>query len=149
VSDAAVGGEGGQRIMSAAAEKERVVERATARVLLWGGPAKNVVHMAGVIREVNAEEWLAPLLSDIHQTALTRGLKEVELDIRALEYANAALWRALVVWIKQIRERPGTYNLRVTWDRGRRWQEIALTTLRVFGFDPKTGDRVLIEGLQP
>jgi len=135
--------------MGAAADKEKVIERPTATVHLWGGPAKNVVHMVGVIREANAEAWLTPLLSDIHTTALARGLKEVELDIRALEYANAALWRSLVVWIKQIRERPGTYNLRVTWDPGRRWQEIALSTLRVFGFDSKTGVRVMIEGLDP
>jgi hypothetical protein len=146
-----LGRDEGERVTSAPIpkEKERVVVRATATIHLWGGPAGNVVRMAGVMREADAESWLVPLLSDVHRTAIVRRFKEVELDIRDLEYANAALWRSLVVWIKRIREQSGSYNLRVTWDRSRRWQEIALSTLRVFAFDPKTGVGVVLEGVDP
>jgi hypothetical protein len=111
------------------------VVRGAVQVRIWE-QGHNIVALVGVISEPDVARWLQPLLEDIHQAALVRGLDEVILDIRNLEYANAALWKCLVVWLKRIREpRERIYGLRLRANDQHRWQQIGVPTLRIFGAD--------------
>lgn len=115
------------------------------RVHMWVGSG-NVIRLTGVMREPNVGTWLAPLIDEIDRVAIEQRMREVVLDIRGLAYANVALWRCLVLWLKRIRTRPDAhYNVRLISDSGHRWQQIGVPTLRVFGKDSRGTDRLIIQ----
>jgi hypothetical protein len=116
----------------------------TAHVEVWAG-ATNTVRMVGVMREANIATWLLPLIDEIHTTATEARFEEVVLDIRPLEYANAALWRCLVHWVKRVcHEGSSTYKLRIVSDPKRYWQQIGVPTLCAFSIDPSGVDRLIL-----
>jgi hypothetical protein len=122
----------------------RVIEHGAVQVSLWtnGG---NTIAFEGVVREADVDSWLLPLIDDVHRTATIRQFAELVLDIRKLEYANATLWKCLVLWLKRLREeQAGRYVLRIVADTTRPWQHIGIPKLRVFG-----GNRLLIEECTP
>lgn len=118
---------------------------ANAQVDICGGRGE-IVRLTGVIRDANVEGWFAPLISTIHTRAITTPLREVVLDIRDLEYANAAFWRCMVRWLKRIQSTsPAPYRLRVLCNLRRTWQAVALPTLRVFGVDVSGIEHIVLE----
>lgn len=125
----------------------RRVVRSTVRVDVWAAPG-NVVRMTGVMREPDVGSWLVPLIEEIHAGALEAKLDEVVLDIRTLEYANAALWRCLVLWLKRIRDASETYRLRLISNPVHRWQSVGVPALKVFGLDAQGTERLIVEGLR-
>lgn len=113
----------------------RLVERASLRVRVGGGQGNQIV-IEGVLREVDVGVWLTPLIDEVHQEAVAQALGEVVLDLRPLEYANASVWRCLVLWVRQIRRDPeARYNLRLLSEPKHRWQGIGISALRAFGAD--------------
>jgi hypothetical protein len=127
--------------------RARAIVHGSVQVHLWTGVTGNTVLLSGVMRELEVGAWLRPLLEDIHEVAVEHSMKEVVLDIRRLEYANAALWKCLVAWLKRIHQ-PGTkYNLRVISDPSQSWQRIGIPTLRVFGTDSQGVERLVVEEL--
>jgi hypothetical protein len=124
-------------------DERRVAQRA-AQVEVWPA-ASNIVRMSGVMRESNISLWLLPLIDQIHSKALQSGFEEVVLDIRALEYANAALWRCLVHWVKRVcQSATVTYKLRILSDPSRSWQQIGVPTLRAFSLDTSGTERLIL-----
>ena len=96
--------------------------------------------ISGILREPEVGSWLIPLVEEMHQSAVEEALEELVLDLRNLEYGNASIWKCLVHWLKLAREDPrARYRLRVRSSAGRRWQEIGMSALRVFG-----GDRLVV-----
>jgi hypothetical protein len=128
--------------MEAAALKRRprIVHHGDARVSMrLAGNA--FVHIEGVMREANVDDWLRPLIEDVHRYTVDMQCTEVALDIRKLEYANAALWRCIVAWLKRIRDdEHARYNLRLCANVTHRWQQLGVPMLTVFGVD-----RLIIE----
>jgi hypothetical protein len=94
----------------------------------------NTVVLEGVLREPEPAKWLCPFIDDIHRQANEHEIKEVELDLRPLEYANAAAWKCIVYWVRLLKEPSMTpYQLHVIGDQKHRWQQVGITTLRIFG----------------
>jgi hypothetical protein len=93
------------------------------------------LRIAGSLREKDVGAWFEPLIQQIHAAATEHAVPEVVLDLRDLEYANAALWSCLVDWLRLIRrEMRQTYKLRLrSGPHG--WQRIGVPTLIVFGVD--------------
>jgi hypothetical protein len=115
----------------------RQVKRPTALLSV----ASQTVRISGVLREMQTDEWLSPLLNDVHEQAVAAGLPEVVLDLRDLSYANAALWKCIVDWLKLLRrDTRGSYSLRVRSDPRHRWQQLGLPALGVFG-----AERLILE----
>jgi hypothetical protein len=77
--------------MSVRGLSARQVRRPTALVSI----TSQTVRISGVLREIDTDEWLSPLLSDVHEQAVAHALPEVVLDLRDLTYANAALWKCI------------------------------------------------------
>lgn len=99
------------------------------------------VVMEGVVSEPDVASWLMPLIGEVHREAVRIHESEVVLDLRKLEYANAALWKCIVSWLKMLKEDASAhYSLRIVPDATHRWQEVGLPMLRVFG-----GNRVILE----
>jgi hypothetical protein len=100
-----------------------------------------VVTFEGVMREANPSEWFMPLIDSVHSKAVARGVLEVALDIRRVEYANAAAWKCLVYWLRAMREDPqARYCLCIRCDEAHQWQQIGMPALRAFG-----GHRLIVE----
>jgi hypothetical protein len=92
------------------------------------------VKFQGVLEEQDVRSWLLPFLTDIHREAIRRGMTEVVFDIRQLSYANAGLWRSMLVWLRRLeRDDRGTYRLRLLSDPVYRWQKIGVPALQPFG----------------
>jgi hypothetical protein len=101
----------------------------------------NRLELSGSLREPHPDEWFDPLIKEIHSEAIAARLEEVELDIRELEYANAAVWKCFVAWLRLIRtDAQAAYNLRIRSDPKYTWQRVGLASLAVFG-----GDRLIVE----
>ena len=123
----------------------RVVKQGAARVDVWLN-GSSLVRIRGVMRELKVSSWLLPLIDEIHATARAQHLAEVVLDIRALEYANAALWRCLVHWVKRVRQQvEEPYRLRIVSNPGCSWQRIGVPSLRPFSVDDSGAERIVLE----
>jgi hypothetical protein len=93
----------------------------------------NVVVLEGVLREQDPAMWLGPIIDDIHRCATREGLRQVVLDLRGLTYANAAAWKCIVYWVRLLKEPSDKpYKLSILADEKHRWQQVGMTTLRVF-----------------
>jgi hypothetical protein len=100
----------------------------------------HTIKLQGVLNEHDVRDWLYPLLRNIHQTALSTNMPEVVFDIRLLTYANASLWRSLVLWMRLLRESPSTpYSVRLLSDPVYRWQKMGIPPLARLG-----GERLVI-----
>ena len=101
----------------------------------------NSLVFEGVFREQNVEEWFRPLIDELHARAVTLKLDEVVLDLRQLEYANAAAWKCLVYWMRLLQDDGNArYNVRIVANEAHRWQRVGMPSLQVFG-----RDRLIIE----
>ena len=99
-----------------------------------GEVGSNIVHIEGILREPDVQVWLSPIIESVHRSAVRAALAEVILDIRKLEYANAAAWRCLVQWLHLIhRDVKANYTLRIRSQPAYRWQVVGMSTLRIFG----------------
>lgn len=100
----------------------------------------HTVKLQGVLHEADVREWLQPFLLGIHQAAVGSSLPEVVFDIRQLSYANASLWRSLVLWLRLLRESPSTpYSVRLLSDPVYRWQKLGVPPLARLG-----GERLVV-----
>ena len=106
-----------------------------------GGARGNTLELRGIMREPEVASWLGPLIERVHREAVSQGLQEVVLDLRALEYTNATLWKSLAVWLRMVREDPrARYVLRLLSDSARSWQRVGVPMLRIFG-----GSKLVVE----
>lgn len=102
-------------------------ESRNALIVQVGG---HTVRLQGVLNEVDVRDWLYPFLTGIHQAAASTNMPEVIFDIRQLTYANAGLWRSLVLWLRLLRESPSTpYSVRLLSDPVYRWQKLGIPPL--------------------
>ncbi|RYE92962.1 MAG: hypothetical protein EOO75_05460 [Myxococcales bacterium] len=100
----------------------------------------HTIKMQGVLHEVDARDWLYPFLLGIHQAALAEQMPEIVFDIRLLTYANASLWRSLVLWLRLLRDARSTpYRVRLLSDPVYRWQKLGVPPLARLG-----GARLLV-----
>ncbi|MFO0662266.1 MAG: hypothetical protein U0165_20910 [Polyangiaceae bacterium] len=112
--------------------KRKEFDRASAHVEVTG----HTIRIRGVIGEPDTTPWLSELLGDVHQDAVASKIPEVVLDIRQLRYANAAWSRALLVWLRRVREnKENTYCIRLLCDPIIRWQKYSVPPLQSFGAD--------------
>jgi hypothetical protein len=102
---------------------------------LFAAPGSdNVVVLEGVLREADPAMWLLPLIDDIHARATRDRLQLVVFDLRTLTYANAAAWKCIVYWVRRLKDvSDAPYRLCILGDEKHRWQQVGMSTLRVFG----------------
>jgi len=92
------------------------------------------IKLQGVLHEQDARDWLCPFLLEIHRIAVETAMPEVIFDIRQLAYANAALWRSLVFWLRLLKQSPDTpYRVRFLSDPVYRWQKLGVPPLARLG----------------
>jgi hypothetical protein len=112
--------------------KRQEFDRASAHVEVTG----HTIRFRGVIGDPDTSPWLSELLSEVHKDALSSKIPEVVLDIRQLRYANAAWSRALLFWLRRVRETQGSaYSIRLLCDPIIRWQKYSVPPLQSFGAD--------------
>jgi hypothetical protein len=114
---------------------QKSVQRGPLQIL----PGDGSVIFKGVIREPDPASWFGPLIEELHASAVRQERASVEVDLRELEYANAAAWKLFVFWLKRMTDDKATYQLRFLCNEAHRWQQIGMSTLRVFG-----GERVQV-----
>ena len=80
---------------------------------------------------------LDAFLSELHSEAQRRGVKEVELDLRELEFMNSSCFKSFVSWISEIGEleRSKEYKIRLLSNAEMHWQRRSLHALRCFAVD--------------
>ena len=99
-------------------------ESRNALLVVLGGSS---IKFQGVLHEVDARDWLYPLLLELHRIAVETAMPEVIFDIRQLTYANATLWRSLVLWLRLLKQSPSTpYRVRLLSDPVYRWQKLGV-----------------------
>lgn len=93
----------------------------------------NALVFRGVLREADIHVWLSTLVDEVHERAVVRRLPEVIVDLRQLEYANAAAWKCFVYWIQKLDgESRGKYTLRIRGNAGHSWQGVGIRALLPF-----------------
>ncbi len=112
----------------------REFKRGSADVLI--SERSNVLRISGILRDPEVQSWLYPLFEDVHRAAAHSKLSEVVLDLRALEYANAAAWRCIVLWLRLLREdQHARYRLHIQSQPRYQWQRVGIPALVAFGQD--------------
>lgn len=80
---------------------------------------------------------LARLVSEIHSAMSDRGIREVIVDLRTLEFMSAGSFNALVTWLGLVNELPPEqrYRMRFRSSSNIMWQRRSLRTLSYFATD--------------
>lgn len=109
-------------------------ERGGAHILV--AEEGTTIRISGVLRDADAESWIWPIFESVHRTACSRGATEVVLDLRSLEYANAAAWRCIVLWLRRLHvDESARYSLCIKSQPAFQWQRVAISSLLIFGKD--------------
>ena len=109
-------------------------ERGGARIQV--GEEGDIIRISGVLRDADAESWVWPIFESVHRAACSSGAAEVVLDLRGLEYANAAAWRCIVLWLRRLHvDASARYCLCIRSQPSYQWQRVAIPSLLIFGKD--------------
>lgn len=94
------------------------------------------IRISGVLRDADAESWIWPIFESVHRAACSNRVTEVVLDLRHLEYANAAAWRCIVLWLRRLHvDESALYSLCIKSQPAFQWQRVAIPSLLIFGKD--------------
>lgn len=89
------------------------------------------VRISGAVEMREPGELLNPFWTSVDESARTRGIRRVELDLRDLTFMNSSGILTLVRWITRARghgpERG--YQLVLMYDRNVTWQRTSIPTL--------------------
>lgn len=82
--------------------------------------------------DIDAIAPLRDLVARIHAEAIRVGAREVEIDLRELEFMNAACMKLFVNWVSEILDGPEDkrYRLRFVSSPDVRWQRRSLQALQ-------------------
>jgi hypothetical protein len=85
----------------------------------------------------DAFEALGKLLTLLHTEAIRRGVAEVAVDIRHLEFMSSSCFKCLVTWVTDIQalEDGAQYKLRFLSNPNVGWQKRSLRSLHCFAID--------------
>ena len=74
------------------------------------------------------------LVEEIHAYILSRGYRQVTVDVRQLEFMNSTGFKPLVLWLERIMGCPESsrYTLHFLSSPARRWQPVFLSALSCF-----------------
>lgn len=81
--------------------------------------------------DLNVKAQLDEFLSGVHAEAERRGLSDVEVDVRRLEFMNSSCLKCLVGWISRIQDEPPGRQYRVAFQSSPSlfWQRRSLHAL--------------------
>jgi len=65
--------------------------------------------------DLNVRLALDRFLTTLHREARLHGVKEVTVDVRALDFMNSSCLKSLVSWVTQIQDLPRGQQYRVTF----------------------------------
>lgn len=107
------------------------VQRPNLRVSPFG---TNTLVFQGVFREEDVNSWFSPLVDEVHARAVKHDLLEVVVDLRHLEYANAATWKCFLYWVQRLLgDVKAQYKIRVRGNSEHHWQRVGFPALVAFG----------------
>jgi hypothetical protein len=104
---------------------------------------------AGVMRltlegtaDAPAESALNELLGRLHGESQRAGVREVTVNLRALEFMNSSCFKSFITWIVAVRRLPEQqhYRIRFLSNAALHWQKRSLHAISYFG-----GDLVSVE----
>ena len=101
----------------------RASERDGAIVLALNGTA-----------DLSARDDLQKVLDKLHAEAMRLGVRQIELDVRQLEFMNSSCFQAVVSWIgqAQLLDAAAQYKIRILSNPDMHWQKRSLHALRCF-----------------
>ena len=84
--------------------------------------------------DLRAKKELGTMLTALHREALDKGIREVVIDVRALEFMNSSCFKAFVTWLTDIMELPAAqqYHVRFRSNPDTLWQRRSLHALRSY-----------------
>ncbi len=94
------------------------------------------VRLIGTAESAAASE-LNKLLKSVHSVVREKGLPEVVVDLRPLEFMNSSCFKAFVSWVGVIQESAENekYKVRLLSDQKKHWQSRSLGALQCFAVD--------------
>ena len=106
------------------------------------GTAKSRARFTGNA-DIDAIAPLRELMARLHAELVRVSAKEIEIDLRDLEFMNAACMKLFVNWVAEILDGPEEqrYRLRFVSNPDVRWQRRSLMALQCF-----TTDVVVLDG---
>ncbi|MBK7860741.1 MAG: STAS domain-containing protein [Archangiaceae bacterium] len=103
---------------------------------------KLVLAMSGSA-DMRDSSGLAELLLKHDAEARRLGLKQVDVDVRTVEFMNSSALNAFVRWFADMKRRGQAYRVRFLSDPSKRWQRGSLSALASFAADTVTVEAVV------
>ena len=87
--------------------------------------------------DLNVKTQLDQFLLSLHQCALVKGVAEVAVDVRNLEFINSSCLKAFVTWISSVQAQRAEQQYRIIFLSSPRlhWQRRSLHALSCFAAD--------------
>lgn len=123
---------------SRAAPFQIAEEKYSAAVLT--DPQGTRVVFRGTISTPDPARVINPFVDALHEELLKRGLREIQVDFRELEFCNSSGFKSFIHWIQRLQEtpEPQRYGLRFLSNPQRKWQKTSLLALSCYGVNSVT-----------
>jgi len=109
------------------------VNRQDFQIALGADAAVPLLSLTGNISLRDPAE-LNAFFDQVHDELRSRGVRQVAVDVRELQFINSTGFKPLIYWVNRITEldAPAQYQVRVLSSSKRRWQGSFLTALTCF-----------------
>lgn len=114
------------------------VEHDQVRVTLQLG-TRPLLQLSGVLREQDVDDWLNPFLQLVEKRIKEVG-HSLTIDVRDLEYMNAASFRTVASWIKELTRHDDCSYVEIRTNSKHRWQVTGVHAIKVVG-----GPKVIVD----
>jgi hypothetical protein len=87
--------------------------------------------MAGSIYHAYPAQFMQPFFTDLHKACLENGLKNINVDIKNLDFINSSAIKEIINWIISIEEVPEEQMYTITFicESDKKWQSFRLDIL--------------------
>lgn len=94
--------------------------------------------------DVTAEPGLGELLGRLHRESMRAAVRQVVVDLRALEFMNSSCFKCFITWIVAVRRLPADqhYKIRFLSNPDLHWQRRSLHAISYFGGELVSVDAV-------
>jgi hypothetical protein len=84
---------------------------------------------SGQIDAKDSSAQLQPPLLKLHDELIAAGVRQVRLDVSAVEYMNSSAIKSFMTWFLKAQRMDNPYEIAIVYDAKRTWQYVSFTTM--------------------
>jgi len=87
--------------------------------------------MTGNVDSAQPGKFMLPFFNEVHESIVKNDIKEIEVDIKGLNFLNSSGIKEIVAWIMKLETIPANkqYKIKFLCNKDLLWQESSISTI--------------------